>query len=290
MNPIEVLPLLIAVLLLVAAGGADVEQMEIHFEGEHDIKTIHDVLVIAGGSNTVPGDASIAGDVYVIGGTTRITGDIDGDVTILAGNVTITSGATVTGTMQQISGESTIDEEATIGEVSVFEPPAPSPSPARRIGTFAVQFIVLALVGWWFVRRHPTLLETVGHAITDHSIVSGVVGTLAAVTLLVLFVYMAFTLILIPISILGLLAELLIVLYAQVVFGHLIGARLRIQRPGLATVVGIGVFLLTMEALGAIPVIGALIQFGLLVVGFGAVLNTYFGLQRFEPVSIPLEA
>lgn len=36
-----------------------------------------------------------------------------------------------------------------------------------------------------------------------------------------------------------------------------------------------------------IPYLGALTKLWLLAVGFGAVLNTYFGLQRFEPVSIP---
>lgn len=287
MNPVEIIPLLIVVLLLIAAGGAEPDRMAINFDGDHDVERIDDTLVVAGGTSTVAADSAVTGDVYVVGGTMRVHGNVDGDVTVLAGNVSIADTASLSGTVRTISGETSIADGATVGEVSGFDPPATSGSLTRRIGSLLFQFVLLGLVGLWLVRRHPALLENVGHSITHHPLVSGVTGSLAAVTLLVLFVYMAFTLVLIPLSILGLIAELLIVLYGQIAFGHLIGKRLPIGRPDIATVAGIGLFLLLVEALGALPFLGALAQLGLLVVGFGAVLNTYFGLQQFEPVSIP---
>jgi len=186
-----------------------------------------------------------------------------------------------------ISGESTVAEGGAVGQVSTFEPPAPASSPARRIGGFAVQFLLLGIAGWWLARRQPELLDTVGHSITDHALVSGVTGALAAATLLVLFVYMAFTLLLLPLSVAGLAAEVLVVLYAQIAYGRLIGRRLPIGGQGLATAVGVGLFLLALELLGTVPYLGTLVQLALLAVGFGAVINTYFGLQRFEPVTIP---
>ncbi|MFC7193808.1 hypothetical protein ACFQL4_02730 [Halosimplex aquaticum] len=98
---------------------------------------------------------------------------------------------------------------------------------------------------------------------------------------------MAFTLLLIPLSIAGLVGEVLIVLYSQVAFGRLVGRQLPIDRDEVATVAGVGLFLLALELLALVPYLGTLVQFALIVVGFGAVLNSYFGLQRFEPVTIP---
>ncbi|WP_123537584.1 bactofilin family protein [Halosimplex salinum] len=287
MTPTEAIPLLIVVLLVVSAGGGDVDEMTVTFEGANTVETLDDVHVVAGGTSTVPANGSVSGDLYVIGGTARIAGELDGDVTVFAGNASILGDGVVTGTLQTISGDSSVADGATVGAVSSFDPPTPTASPARRIGAFLLQFLLLAVVGGWLARRRPALFDNLGHAITEHALVSGVVGALGSLALLVLFVYMAFTLLLIPLSVAGLVGELLIVLYGQIAFGHLVGTRLPIDRPDAATVAGIGVFLLGIELLGLVPYLGAIVQFGLFVVGFGAVLNTYFGLQRFEPVSIP---
>lgn len=287
MSPTEALPLLVVVLLLVSVNGGGVDRMAIHFEGDYAVESMGDALVVAGGTTSVPSGVSVAGDVYVIGGSARIDGRVDGDVTVLAGNLSVTAGATVTGTVQTIGGESVIAEGATVARTSTFEPPVAADSPARRIVGFVMQFAVLGLAGWWLARRHPALLGNVGHSITEHTLVSGVVGALAGLSLLVLFVYMAFTLLLLPVTVLGLVGEALIVLYGQVVFGWLIGRYLPVEGPGPATVAGIGVFLLATELLGTVPYLGALAQFGLVAVGFGAVVNSYFGLQRFEPATIP---
>jgi len=85
-----------------------------------------------------------------------------------------------------------------------------------------------------------------------------VVGSLGATTLLVLLVYMAFTLILLPVAIVGLFAEFLVVLYGQAVFGYLIGRRLPIERDGVATIAGIAAFLLALELFGLVPYLGGI--------------------------------
>jgi hypothetical protein len=287
MSPTEVIPLLVVVLLLISIGGGDVEEMSVTFQGDTDVDSLADAHVVAGGTTTVPGDTTVAGDVYVIGGTADIDGTVDGDVTLLNGNLSVTESASVTGAIQTYSGSATISSDASVGRVSQFEPPTPSSSPAQRTGAFLLQFLVLGAFGWWLVERHPLLFENVGAAITEHVLVSGVVGSLGATTLLVLFVYMAFTLVLLPVAIIGLFAEFLIVLYGQAVFGYLIGRRLPIEGDGVSTLAGIAVFLLVLEVAGVVPYLGGLVQLTVAVVGFGAVLNTYFGLQRFEPVTIP---
>jgi len=42
-----------------------------------------------------------------------------------------------------------------------------------------------------------------------------------------------------------------------------------------------------LQVIGVIPILGDLIAGGLLLTGLGAVVLTYFGLQEFEPVSLP---
>ncbi|ELZ32422.1 hypothetical protein C474_06352 [Halogeometricum pallidum JCM 14848] len=286
MTPTEAIPLLIVVLLMISIGGSDVQEMSVTFQGDHDIESLADVHVVAGGATTVPENATVDGNVYVIGGTTDIDGTVDGDVTLLAGNLSVNDGATVTGTLQTYSGSATVSSDASVGQISQFEPPTRSSSPAQRVVGFLLRFLVLGAFGWWLVERHPLVIENVGAAITEHALVNAVVGSLGATTLLVLFVYMAFTLILLPVAIVGLIVEFFIVLYGQAVFGYLIGTRLPIERDGVATLAGIAAFLLVLELLGFVPYLGGIAQLVVAVVGFGAVLNTYFGLQRFEPVTI----
>jgi hypothetical protein len=287
MSPTEAIPLLIVVLLMVSIGGGDIQEMSVTFQADNDVDSLADVHVVAGGTTTVPADATLKGDIYVIGGTAAIDGAVDGDVTLLNGNLSVNDGATVTGTLQTYSGSAVISSDTSVGHVSQFEPPTPSSSPAQRIGAFLLQFLVLGAFGWWLAERHPSIIENVGAAITEQTLVSAVIGSLAATTLLVLFVYMAFTLILLPLAVVGLFAEFLIVLYGQAVFGYLIGMRLPIESDGVATLAGIAAFLLVLELLGLVPYLGGIAQLGVAVVGVGAVLNTYFGLQRFEPITIP---
>jgi cytoskeletal protein CcmA (bactofilin family) len=287
MSPTEAIPLLVVVLLLVSVGGGDVRDMSVTFEGDTDLDTHTDVHVAAGGTTTLQAADSTSGEVYVIGGRTVVEGTLDGNLTLLSGNVSVTDGATITGTVRAFSGRATIHDGATIGSVARFETPAPSNSVPGRIGGLVMQFLGLAAAGWWLVTRHPVLLRNVGQAITGQTLASGVVGALGSVSLLVLFVYMAFTILLIPVAVLGLLGELLVVLYGQIAFGYLIGEKSPIDRPPWATVFGIGLLVLFTEAISVLPYLGAVIQGAIAVVGFGAVLNTYFGFTPFEPVRIP---
>lgn len=287
MSPTEAIPLLIVVLLMVSIGGGDVQEMSVTFQGENTLDDLEDVHVVAGGTTTVPENATADGDLYVIGGTAAIEGSVNGDVTLLNGNLSVGDGATVSGTVQTFSGSTAVSPDASVGRISQFEAPAPSNSPAQQVGGFLVQLFVLGAFAWWLGSRHPLIIENVADSITEHALVSGVVGSLGATTLLVLFVYMAFTLVLLPLAIVGLVGEFLIILYGQAVFGYLIGTRLPLTSDTVSTFAGVAVFLLVFELLGLVPYLGAIVQLTVVVVGFGAILNTYFGLQRFTPITIP---
>lgn len=287
MSPTETLPLLVAVVLLVSASGGAVDEMRVVYDGDPDVTAVTDVLVVAGGTVTVPSGETVRGSVYVVGGSARIDGRLEGDVTVLAGNLSVADGAAVTGTLQTVAGDVSVADGATVGARTTLPVETATGGPLGAYGGLLLQFVVVGLAGWVLSRRRPALLANVGHAVTDRTAVSAAVGALAGATLLVLFVFMAFTLLLLPVSVLGLLAQFAAVLYGYAAFGHLVGRRLPLERPGAATVAGVGVVLVALELVGRVPYLGAVVQFGVVVLGFGAVLLTYFGLRRFHPATVP---
>jgi hypothetical protein len=261
--------------------------MEIVFADERTVEATPDAFVVAGGNVTVPADATVRGQVFVVGGEARIAGQVRGDVRLYAGNLSVTETGAVSGELQTVSGNLSLAPGADIGRQTTLAVDPQPRSPLATAGFLAMQMLVLGGAAALFARRAPALLATVGDAVTHHPVVSGVVGSIAGTTMLVLFVYMAFTLVLLPLSIVGLIAEFLLVLYGYLVFGYLVGERLPIERVDVASAVGVAGFLLAVDLLGRVPYLGTLVQFLLVVVGLGAVLVTYLGFRRFEPVQIP---
>lgn len=282
-DPVELLPLLVVVVLLMTVDGHDVDQMEVVFEGDREVTEMADALVVGGGTTTIPAGETVNGTVYLVGGDLDVRGRVHGDVDQLLGNVSVASGGTVTGELRTISGDASVAPGATVGSRSTIRVAPQEPSPAREYGFLALRTLVLALVAGALARRRPALLRNVGDSIVHHPGVSGVVGAFTSVTALALFVFMAFTLVLVPVSLFGVGVGLLSVAYAVVAFGYLVGERLPIGRPGLASAVGTALFALALDLLGSVPLVGATVQLLVLLTGLGAVLVTYYGLREFEP-------
>lgn len=289
MRPETVPILLVALLLLSTQPG--VESFTTVVGGTQEIDATGDAVLLVDGTVVVPEGETGDTSLYVLDGRARIEGTLRGDLVQLAGTVAVPSSGSVTGDFDAYSGEQTIAEGASVRLDRVAEPFIQQRSPAERAGLFALQALGLALVAFLAGRRWSDLLSTVGHSIRHHPVVSGTVGLLATVTLLALFVFMAFTIILLPVSVLGLIGGALVVLYAYVSVGYLLGERLPIDRPGRATAVGAVAFLLATELLGLVPLIGGLVPVAVLLVAVGAVVITYFGLREFHPPTLqPVES
>ena len=287
-NPVELIPLLVVALVLLSAGGADVSTITIAADGERTVADVEEVLVVGGGTATIPADERVNGSIYIIGGDAVVAGEVDGDVVQLAGNLTIPAEATITGELRLIAGERVVASEAVIGQRTDFPTTVPvRRSPVEQVGFLAVQALVLALAGWALARRNAALLRNVGDAMAEHSVVSGTVGLLASATGVALVVFMAITVLLLPVSLLGIVVGFVVVGYAYVAFGYLLGRRLPVERVGRATAGGVVAFVVLMEGLSQVPLVGAMAQLLLVLIGFGAVLITYFGLRGFEPVELP---
>ncbi|WP_276300664.1 polymer-forming cytoskeletal protein [Halorussus lipolyticus] len=282
-DPAEVLPLLVVVVLLMTASGQHPDRMTVHFDGDRQVTQVEEVLVVGGGRATIPAEASSNGTVYVVGGEFRVRGEFDGDVTQLAGNVSVADGGGIAGEFQTVAGNASIAPGAAIGSRSRVQFVQREASPVADWGFLAVQALGLAIVGALLTRRRPELLRNVGDSIVHHSVVSTVVGAFTGATALALFVFMAFTLILIPVSLFGMAVGLLSVGYSSLAYGYLVGQRLPIDQQDLSAGVGTAAFVVGLDLLGRVPLLGAVAQFLLVVTGLGAVLITYYGFREFEP-------
>ena len=282
MNP-ELIPLLIVALLMISAGGADVETAEIVMQGDHEMTEHRGALIVGDATVTVPTHAEISGPVYIIGGELRVQGTVAGDVTHLSGSLVVEDGAAIGGQLQHIGGTEDIADGAVVAERATVDFAPTEPGPVAKYAPVVLTTLVLALAGAWLSRRRPKLLENIGAAASEHSLVSLTVGGLLSVTFLSVFVFMAFTLVLIPVTLLGLFLGVLTIAYGVVSLGYLVGRRLNTPRTGLSTAVGIVAVVALLQVLEIVPVVGDIVAVAVLVTGLGAVVLTYFGLQGFEP-------
>jgi hypothetical protein len=271
----------VALLLISAQPG--VETVTTVVDGEESLTAEEGAVIVAGGTVTVADGERVNASLYVIDGAVRIDGTVDGDVFQLAGEVSASATAAVTGTYRAVGGTRTVAGGAAVPVETVAEPLTGQRSPAEAAGVFFMQALALAAVSYLLGRRYPDLLGTVSETVRAHPAVSGTVGLLATVTLLAVFVFMAFTIVLLPVTVLGLVGGLLVALYAYVCVGYLLGQYLRPERPGVGTAAGAVAFLGLSELLGFVPVVGGLVPLLVLVTAIGAVLITYFGLRAFQP-------
>ncbi|MCU4752523.1 polymer-forming cytoskeletal protein [Halobacteria archaeon AArc-curdl1] len=284
---LELIPLLIIVLLMISAGGVDVETTEAVIEGDHEITEHRGALIVGDATVTVPEDETISGPVYVIGGEFQVLGTVEGDVTQLSGSLVVEEGGEIGGELQHIGGSEELADEADIAERTTVEFTPAEPDPVAAYTPVVLTTLLLSFVGAWLSRKRPVLLENIGTTARGHPVISLTVGALLSVTFLAVFVFMAFTLVLLPVSILGLLIGLVTIAYGIIGLGYLAGKQLDTPRVELATGLGVVGIMVLLQVAGAVPILGDLIAGGLLLIGLGAVVVTYFGLQKFEPVSLP---
>ncbi len=287
MTPTEAIPLIVVVFLLLSSSGVQPDEIQMQFDGDATLEGLDEVHIVAGGTATVPAEAAVEGRIFVLDGRLDVNGAVEGEVTQLGGTVTVPETGSIAGEFQTIAGASSVADEATIGTRTVFDLESEQGASSPRGLFVLVQLLVLGGLGYLVARWRPDLFETVGTAVAGHPGVSVVTGGFAGAVALVLLIFMAFTLILLPASILGLALLLASMAFGQVAIGYRLTAPLPITRPTRRAVAGAVIIVLAFEAIGLVPFVGSLVVGAITVTGLGAVLVTYYGIRRFEPPHIP---
>lgn len=279
-------------------------------------ETLGGDLVLFGGQATLEENSTVNGDSLVIGGSLDVSGKITGSITIIGGLVTLKDTAVVNGDINTVGGALKQSDKAVVhGKISqnsgdqfninpdTIIPNLPnfttnSPKswfaglqPVWDVfGVFfrAIALAILAAVLMLFM-YNPT--NRVAKSIVDQPGISFGMGLLTIIVTPALLIILVITIILIPLSLIGLLVLALAYLFGWIAVGLELGNRLEVLfKVSWAPAVraGIGTLLLTLvgSLVGLIPCIGWLLPFLVGIIGLGGVLLSQFG-TRFYGQNLP---
>lgn len=292
--------LLLVVLLtffLSACGSDGLYRVSLVTNGEHFFdQNLSGDLIIIGGSATLPDGVVLNGSAHIFSGSLNLDGEISGDISFLNGDLTLGPTARIGGDLNLGGGSYHPSPAAVIqGRVNtgtgISLPDLPEQS-TLNVWDLLLRTLIngtlLGLLAVVLVRYVPMAVDRVGEAATRHSLVSGAVGLLVGVVGISLLVTMAYTILLIPVTLLGLFVLGVSMLFGWVGLGISAGrfAVRFLKRPvksSIAAFLGMLIFMFGLELLSLIPSIGSLLGIAIAVIGLGAVSLTRFGLKRFIP-------
>lgn len=294
-------PLLVLLfsLFLTACSADGLYSLTLITEGQHELtQNIQGDLVILGGEVTLPEDASVNGNVHLLLGALTVNGEINGDVSFINGNLSLGDSAILRGDLNLGGGsfhrspDSVIEGKVNTGAgVSI-------PSVPKRKSHVDWSFWFRAILNGLFsglvasalVQYFPAGTGRISEAITRHTLASGAMGILAGIVGVSLLVTMAYTILLIPVSVLMLFLLGAGVFLGWVGLGSELGGFLvkmarRPIKPSKAAFIGMFVLMPAFQLLTSIPLLGGTFGIALVSAGLGAVSLTRFGLRRFIPAA-----
>jgi cytoskeletal protein CcmA (bactofilin family) len=278
-------------------------------------ETLNGSLAVFGGTVTLEEGSNVNGAIVITGGTLDISGDVSGDVTAVGGALTLSDTAHLHGNIYTVgssinrSPDAKIDGQVIAGTANSLDLKMPtlgkglqnlnfSPitNAITRVSSAIFQSLalaVLALLMAMFILK-PT--ERVVEAIDNQPVISGAFGLLTLIVAPALLVLLAITLILIPVSLIGIFVLGIAIVFGWIALGLELGHRLttllKVQwTPPVEAGVGTLVLSLVVNLLTVIPCIGWLAIPVLSMIGLGAVILTRFGTQTYiRPTQVPVAA
>ena len=296
-NRKHIIFLLMLTVLLSACAGVDSYSGRIIFSGQHNLDgeiAAYGDLIILAGDVEIPGGSRVTGSVYMLGGDLILFGQVDGNLTIVDGSLTLGSNAKVAGDLNLGSSDITRQPGSQVSG-SVTEGFALPTQWARQAPTFTeqvrsslLQMVLMVLLALALKRFLPRPLKRVELTIRNHPLVSVTVGALSSVIALVLFIQLAFTVILIPVSIAGLGLVFLLVTIGWIAIGGLLADLLDEHLPArtsahLIFLLCVGLVSVLVDALRYVPIVGGPLVLITASAGIGAALLTRFGYQLYTP-------
>jgi hypothetical protein len=274
-------------------------------------KDLNGNLVILGGIATLEESSTVNGDITLTGGSLFIQGEVNGNITGVGGSITLGDTAVVDGDINTIGAALNRSNTAVIkGNVSSSGPGnfrIPLKWSANSLknlslnlfqpvgnvlwGIFqALAMAALALLVTLFL-PHPT--GRVAHTISSQPVIAGALGLLTIVVAPALFIVLLVTIILIPLSLIGLLVLAVAFAFGWIAIGYETGRRLAAMfKVQWAAPVNAGVGTLVISLLSSvfiiIPCVGWVLPAVLAIVGLGGVLISRFGMQGSLPPELAL--
>ena len=231
--------------------------------------------VSAFGGNVVLADGGrIGGSLEAAAGNVIVNGRVGGDATVGAETITVGPGADVNGDLVY-DGELTRAPGAAIaGQVVQRDDLAVGPGPQGPFlpAWFGVVYglLVNLLLGAVLLFVFPTFSRDVAGKASADPLRSAGVGLLLFVAIPIALVLVALTLVGIPLSLTGFLVYGLLLWLSGVYGAYAVGTWLLSLADADNRWLALAVGVLVVAVLTQIPVVGGLVQFVVLLVGFGA--------------------
>lgn len=270
-------------------------------------QTLNGSLAVFGGEATVEENARVNGDVALSGGTLTVRGEINGNIVVLGGTIFLEDGAVVHGDVNTVGGTinrtpgAQIDGNIVDGPRSVnidiprrFNLPF-SMNPFQPLGQLASNLfsaLVLAGIAMLVALFLPRPTERVTQTLVTQPVVSGAMGALTAIVFPPLMVILALTILLIPVSLLGIVLLVAALVFGWVAAGYEVGRRMASafrQEWAMPVAAGAGSFTLGVVAAfaGIIPCLNVVVWVLVSLLGLGAVVMSFFGTRVYTPAGRP---
>ena len=307
-----VLVSLLAVLLPTAAFAAGPADGRVVFGDTYTLQAgeIQDGdLIVLGGNVDLHQGSTVQGSILVMGGNVNAAGEVTGDVSILGGNADLASTAHIRGDVSSVGGSLHRDDGAQVdGQVyrgqgmdvpydfrfgpSIVRPSvsswSSSLSPVFALLWFGLRVLVMAALAVLVVIFWPNPTQRVAHAAVAKPFDAAGLGCLTLIIGLPALAVLLVTVLLSPLSLLGVLVLVLAGVFGWVALGLEVGRRLGQAfnwdlHP--AAEAGIGGLLMTLVVggVGLIPCVGFAVSLVVVCLGLGAVMLTRFGSRDYEP-------
>lgn len=268
---------------------------------------LNEDLLIVGGLVILEEGSTLNGNILMVGGSLEAAGKINGDVSVAGGRLDISGTAVINGDVNAAGSNLQRDPDATISGDITTEQDGPfivTPSgvqipaldmavdPSFSFIGFMLRVILWALLAMLLALFLPNQLRNLAQTAVGQPLITGGLGLLTAIVLPLVLVIIALTLLLIPVSLIGILGLVIAWAYGLIALGTELGNRFAgifkaHWHPALAA--GAGTFLLMLVINGieaAIPCIGLAPKIIVSVIGLGAVLLTRGGMQPYPPQAV----
>ena len=269
-----------------------------------DGEVLNEDLMIVGGLVSLEHGSTLNGDILMVGGSLEVAGEVNGEVTVAGGSLDIRGTAVIDGDLNAagvslqrdpgsiITGEITTEQDGpfiiTPGGVEVPRF-GMAMDPSFSFLGYTLRAILWALVAMLLALFLPNQLRNVAQTAVSHPLITGSLGLLTAVVLPLVLVVLALTILMIPVSLMGVLMLAIAWAYGLIALGSELGNRFAgifngQWHPALAA--GAGTFLLMLVLNGieaAIPCLGWGPKLIVSMIGLGAVLLTRGGMQLYSP-------
>jgi len=291
--------LVISLFLLSGCQPADSYQGRVILGGEHQLgkdAAVPGELVVIDGRVVLSAGSRVEGSLVVLGGDVLADGLIEGDVTVIRGDLEFGPRVHIRGDLNAGGGhlegwqQARIEGEVTesIGLELPVDVLAPNQGPwdvARRRLLYS---LVTAFLVFITARFMPRGSDRIGAAVVSHPAVCGALGLLVFLVGPILIVQMAFTVVLIPIAFVSLLLGVGVGLLGFSGMARILGDWLRKKSDILsnkqAALAAAAAFLsLAIHGLNYFPLLGGLAAILMTALAVGAVFLTGFGTRKFVP-------